>query len=264
MTIGVQSVFYNSDGFLVQLTSATEETTTFPFSSSISTPIPTDGVLYDDTNKVLVVPPGISSFSFILDGETALLGTSVDISVGDVEITQILSNNPSDTNTSPVENFGVYFESMAKSLESISESLVLMEFHQRRLRELAESSGVRMQNEYDALGQVAIYRLLVEQGSSKVLPLLTIISINDNVCKTNGEHLLSLGDEFTPLSSSNGLNKELTYTVSEIVSSSEFKLENTSLINSPNVSINGKVNRKDVSVVNDYINKVKQLSGFQQ
>ena len=35
MTIGVQSVFYNSDGFLVQLTSATEETTTFPFSSSI-------------------------------------------------------------------------------------------------------------------------------------------------------------------------------------------------------------------------------------
>jgi hypothetical protein len=262
MTISVQSVFYNADGFLVQLTDSTVETTTFPFNSSISTPIPSDGVLYDDTNKELVVPPGISSFSFIIDGEAALLGTSVDITVGDVSITQVLSNNPSDTNTSPVENFGIYYESMAKSLESISESLVLIEFHQRRLRELAETTGVRMQNEYDALSQVAIYRLLVEQGSSKVLPSLTIISINDNTCKSNVDHLLSVGDEVTPLSSTNGLNKELTYIVSEIVSSTEFKLENTNLINSPNILINSKVNRKDTSSVSDYINKVKLLSGF--
>jgi hypothetical protein len=265
----VQGITYTNLGFVVQLSEVTSEEVRFSFISTHSYPVSNNGVLYDDPNKEVIVPAGINSFVFNLANQADLIGTTVTITVGGVQVVEVISNSiiPSDD-----PNLDA-LRSIAESLALIASRLTLMETHHRRIKELCDVEGVKSVGKYDNLNATAIYKLLVENGSSKDKPLLEITSIRSNVCSTENDHNLTVGDEYIPSESRNGFVKHVVYTVSEIISPTEFKVSGLELTDggpvnieeeNPNwlAPIKGRAVRKDTSELSTYASKLQDISDF--
>ena len=67
------------------------------------------------------------------------------------------------------------------------------------------------------------YEILVNTATPTVFRVLTtVITINTNVCTTNGNHRLRIGDRFIPTSTANGLTSGVTYYILTIPAYNQF------------------------------------------
>lgn len=267
--IYVQSLIYNSDGFLVQLSEETTGLTILPMTISLSFPEPRDGVLYDAVTSSLIVPPGITFFSFVLDREASLVGSTVDITIDNVSISQVLSNTYDSTDTTVSTDYTAYFESMANSLSEMASTMNSIDQQQRTMTTLATTSGIRTRGAYDSFNQIAIYKLLVESAGAKDVPTLWINEIASNVCYTSVAHSLSINDIIIPKETVSNLTEGTVYYVKSIPSSKSFTLGLSSatdtvveLIDNSSAIVECIVQRTNVDAIIDYISKIEQLSDY--
>jgi hypothetical protein len=259
--LGVQSIVYNADGFLVQLTNPTVETTTIPCTTSVSYPIPDNNVTFDSRTNSVTIPPGLSSFGFNLDGAVNLVGTSVIITIGGITLTQVLTNTvigPVLPSPGTTTDYSVYLSSMANSLANIASKITAIESHQQTLTNLASTVGIRTQGQYDDANQIAIYKLLVEQNGANLMPTVEVTSILANVCYTATNHSLAVNDEFIPKSTQNGLIEGVTYYIKDVPSANQFSLKTTNDATAVDVILIDKV--KITSILNNVCTSIKAHS----
>ena len=90
------------------------------------------------------------------------------------------------------------------------------------------------------------YPTLISNGSPAVIRMLaTVTTIADNLCTTNQNHKLRLGDKFIPTSTANGFTSGTTYFIISVPEYNQFRVSTsptgveTTLVNGTGLSIQG-------------------------